>query len=304
MNDVGFFVSRAPHRRLAGRVHSYLGHDRVSDPPLLRRLVALENVVVAIDFDSPVRTWVPGSPVPAAVSPVGGLSDRPMSYRTSGRERGVVVELTPLGARALFGCPLENITTSSVGLDDLLSVRARRLAERLWEAQDWAERFRVLDFWLTEWMLDCPGLPTQVQGTWREITRSSGRARVGDLAERAGWTRQHLTGRFREQVGLSPKTLSRIIRFHRAIRLGARPDPPRWADVAAACGYADQAHLNVDFRALAGCSPTELVAPGAPEVYLGVHTTTALRIAHQSARRTTSSGSDPSGGQPRQRRRL
>jgi AraC-like DNA-binding protein len=226
-----------------------------------------------------------------------------MSYRTSGRERGVVVELTPLGARALFGCPLEDITTSSVGLDDLVGARARRLAERLWKARDWAERFRILDFWLSEWMLDGPGLPGEVQGTWGEILRSSGRVRVGDLAERAGWTRQHLTARFRQQIGLSPKTLSRIIRFHHAIRLSARPDPPRWTDVAKACGYADQAHLNVDFRALAGCSPTELVAPGAPKVYLGLHTTTALRVAHESTRRTPSSGTEPSGDQLRRPRR-
>jgi AraC-like DNA-binding protein len=74
------------------------------------------------------------------------------------------------------------------------------------------------------------------------------------------------------------------VRFHRAIRLIAQPDPPRWTDVAAACGYADQAHLNLDFRALAGCSPTTLVVPGGPEVYLGIRTTTALHAAHESTR--------------------
>ena len=277
-------MSRAPARRLIGRVHRYLGHDRVADPPSSRRLVALENVIISIDLDSPVRTGVPGSPTPAAVSPVGGLSDRPMSYRTAGRERGVIIELTPLGARALFGCPLEDIATSSVGLGDLLGARARRIAERLWEARDWTDRFRLLDFWLSEWMLDGPGLPSQVQGAWIEILRRSGSVRVGDLAERTGWTRQHLTARFREQIGLSPKTVGRIVRFHRAIRLIARPDPPCWSDVAAACGYADQAHLNLDFRALAGCSPTELVAPGAYEVYLGARTTTALYVAHEPGR--------------------
>lgn len=54
---------------------------------------------------------------------------------------------------------------------------------------------------------------------------------------------------FREQVGLAPKAVARILRFEGLCRrLGA--DPARWADIASECGYHDQAHLNGDFRQL------------------------------------------------------
>jgi AraC-like DNA-binding protein len=204
-----------------------------------------------------------------------------MTYRTCGRERGVIVELTPFGARGLFSRPLKSIATSSVCFGDLLGARARMLTERLWEAPSWPERFRVLDFWLSEWMFDSPSLPRQVQGALTEIGRRSGRVAVGDLAEHAGWTRQHLCARFREEIGLSPKTIGRIARFHRAIQLIARPDPPRWSDVAVACGYADQAHLNLDFRALAGRTPTELTNPGEADIWMSVRANTALQAARQ-----------------------
>jgi AraC-like DNA-binding protein len=56
-----------------------------------------------------------------------------------------------------------------------------------------------------------------------------------------------------------------VIRFDRARRLLLRrrataPQDALLADLAADCGYYDQPHLDRDFRALAGCSPTKWLA--------------------------------------------
>ena len=62
------------------------------------------------------------------------------------------------------------------------------------------------------------------------------------------------------EVGLTPKTIARVVRFDRARRLLQRGvmvlRRPMLADLAVACGYYDQAHLDREFRALAGCSPS------------------------------------------------
>ncbi|MGW5695942.1 helix-turn-helix domain-containing protein, partial [Streptomyces asiaticus] len=50
--------------------------------------------------------------------------------------------------------------------------------------------------------------------------------------------------------GYGPKTLGRVLRLNRALDL-ARTGLP-FAEVAATAGYADQAHLARDVRALAG----------------------------------------------------
>jgi Helix-turn-helix domain len=65
--------------------------------------------------------------------------------------------------------------------------------------------------------------------------------------------RRHLAARFERDVGVSPKQAARLIRFEAARRrLGAVP----LARLAAEHGYADQAHLAREFRALAGTPPT------------------------------------------------
>ncbi|WP_433393375.1 helix-turn-helix domain-containing protein [Micromonospora sp. KLBMP9576] len=63
--------------------------------------------------------------------------------------------------------------------------------------------------------------------------------------------------RCRHLFGYGPKTLARILRMRRALAL-ARAGTPL-AEVAARCGYADQAHLTRDVRDLAGVPPTALL---------------------------------------------
>jgi hypothetical protein len=67
-------------------------------------------------------------------------------------------------------------------------------------------------------------------------------------------------------VGLSPKVAARVVRFARATALLRSPRRPALAEVAAACGYYDQPHLNRDFVDLAGCPPGEWMAAELPSV--------------------------------------
>jgi len=79
---------------------------------------------------------------------------------------------------------------------------------------------------------------------------------VAELASAAAWSPRQLEREFRRRVGLTPKSLARILRFQNVLRWrGIRPEWP-WADLAAHAGYADQAHLVRDFRAFAGTTPT------------------------------------------------
>ena len=50
--------------------------------------------------------------------------------------------------------------------------------------------------------------------------------------------------------------MSRVLRFERAKGLIQAPTRPSLSGVAAACGYADQAHLTREWSVFAGSSPT------------------------------------------------
>jgi AraC-like DNA-binding protein len=84
---------------------------------------------------------------------------------------------------------------------------------------------------------------------------------VGVFADRWGLSARQLQRRSNTSFGYGPKTLHRVFRLQRAVAL-ARDGRP-FAGVAADTGYADQAHLAREVRALAGVPLGELVIPAA-----------------------------------------
>jgi AraC-like DNA-binding protein len=87
------------------------------------------------------------------------------------------------------------------------------------------------------------------------IFRAGGAAGVEELARRFSLGARHVRRVCRAATGLSPKQLSRLVRFQAALRALAAAPARNLASLAADHGYFDQAHLTGEFRALLGVTP-------------------------------------------------
>jgi AraC-like DNA-binding protein len=165
--------------------------------------------------------------------------------------------LTPLGAhRLLGGMPMHALANRVVGLDALFGADGERLAARLHGAGDWGARFDLVDRFIAERVGRARTPPAGVAHALRRLDASEGRVEIGALAREIGCSRRYLASRFREQVGLPPSSVARVLRFERAVRLLARAGADvRWSDLALRCGWYDQAHFIRDFRQFAGTTP-------------------------------------------------
>jgi AraC-like DNA-binding protein len=191
---------------------------------------------------------------------------RSVAIHHDGRQHGVMLSLTPLGARAVYGMPAAELADTLVSLEDLLGALGSELLDRVRSAATWTDRFAALDTLLARVVARGGAGPgsgaaaaevrPEVAETWRRLVSTRGRVQVGAIAADLGWSRRHLAERFRIEVGLAPKTIARIIRFENAHRLATIDDPPSWADLSTLTGYADQAHLVRDWRAFTGRTPT------------------------------------------------
>lgn len=248
-------VDVLPGGRMAGNVQGYRGYRTDQGGSALLRIIPSTRVILDISLGAPPR--VPGSGLAPAVALYGMRTAASMLDRSDGQ--GIVVELSPHMAYTVLGEAPGMAEGGVLDGAELLGSPAEELVDRLAAAPDWRERMSVLDDTFATWAAAGPVPSARVVWAWRRLCRTGGRVPIARLADEVGWTRRNLLARFRAQIGLSPKTAARVIRFQRALRLLNRRGPQLpLSAVAQVAGYSDQAHLTREFRSLAGATPVEL----------------------------------------------
>jgi AraC-like DNA-binding protein len=249
------WAQRAVKPESTGAVREYVGYEEWTGGGFLRREVARCGVALILAFGDQLDVHdgeVGPEPQQLGAFVVGNQSHASMTG-VAGHQLGVQVELTAAGALALLG-DVETYNDAVVPLDQALGHEGTRLVERLADAPSWTERLDVLDESFAR--RDLPALTPEVVWLRRQLVMSQGQARVEPLMDETGWSRRHVTERFRRQFGVTPKAYARLLRFGHATALLMETAPGRsLADVAMEAGYYDQSHLTRDFTAIAGMTP-------------------------------------------------
>jgi AraC-like DNA-binding protein len=257
---------RVPAQPLRPYVAAYTGYRQRGVPPARHRGLPSPYLTLIFTLDEPLTIVAhpdPGQPPGEYGTLLGGLHSVPALITHAGAQSGIQVALRPLGARALLGLPAGELAALDLPAEAVLGGVCAELREKLRSAAGWPERFAVLDEILLRRAADADVAP-EVSWAWHELLREGGATRVSELAAGTGWSERHLTSRFRAEIGLAPKAAARVVRFDRARKLLVRKltagGDYLLADLAADCGYFDQAHLAREFRALAGCPPSQWLA--------------------------------------------
>jgi methylphosphotriester-DNA--protein-cysteine methyltransferase len=159
----------------------------------------------------------------------------------------VGVRLHPGAAPPLFGVRAPALRDARVPAATLWGDAAKRLEERVAQAETAAERAQLLIAFLSSRATAEPDPLVRAAAKRLEVRR------VAAVAEELAVSERHLRRLVSAHVGYGPKLLARVLRLRRAlarVREGAD-----LAEVAFQAGYADQAHFSNDCRELAGVPP-------------------------------------------------
>jgi AraC-like DNA-binding protein len=182
---------------------------------------------------------------------------------------GIVFQ--PGGATGLFGAAADDFLNRIVPLEDVWGSRAAELRNRLLEARNAEQQFRILESSLCSAM-EQPGkgrldLHPAVAHGLEELRHVPHIQSVIDLARESGLSRRRFSQLFGEQVGTTPKLFCRLQRFLKIIERARQGGEIDWADVALAGGYFDQAHMAHEFQEFSGLSPGRYLAAAHPHRY-------------------------------------
>jgi AraC-like DNA-binding protein len=259
---------RRVHPALRPYLGDLVGYAYLGEPPELHRGLPSQYLTIVITLDEPLGLASGDEPVEKFSSLASGLHSTAVRIGGTPNRTGLQLALTPAGSRALFGLPAGELAATTVNLDDLVGHPATELSDRLRATPSWEERFDILQqLFLAAWRDEpAPQPRAELSWAWRRLRETAGGVGVQELASEVGWSRRHLSERFRSEYGLSPKVAARVLRFERAVAVLKRRPRTRLADLAADLGYADQAHLTREWHALAGCSPRQWMAEELPFV--------------------------------------
>jgi len=164
----------------------------------------------------------------------------------------------PGAARGWLGVPMSELVGRRVGLDALWGDgRAGRVARRLCEAATpEAQMLALQDALAPE--AACHELPVPRAAAmfrWLAAMRQPAARRLEDRLEMSERSLRRFS---HDHFGYGPKTLERILRLQRFLGLLRGEPDAGLALLAVDAGYADQAHLSREVRALCGMSPSAL----------------------------------------------
>ena len=206
---------------------------------------------------------------------VGPLT-RFLLLQSSGRIHTMGVRFRPTGAYRFIPLALDALTDEIVPTSDIWHGVGDELEDAVLSARsDDARRVLLETFLLGQLTRIGPRL--RFEAAVSEILRSRGQTRVHFLAEKIGVGQRQLQREFRESLGLSPKSMGRIVRFQNLLRLAGEDQLREWASLAVDGGYADQAHMVREFQEFSGQSPTARPVPS--ETDLTHHFVSPERLA-------------------------
>lgn len=185
---------------------------------------------------------------------VSGVLSETFVRELAGEGRAMGVMFRPGGFHPFLDRPLSTVTDRVLPMGEVFGPEGVELAASLDLDDAPAAVTRVGAFLAAR----APSEPTtgeEVSAIVELIQADRSVSSVAGLAERLGVHPRRLQRLFSEYVGVSPRWVIRRARLHAAAEEAKGPQPRSWGELAAALGYADQAHLTRNFTQAMGDPP-------------------------------------------------
>ena len=213
------------------------------------------------------------------VASVVGIYDKAITIRAAEETEMISVFFQPYVAKMVMHRPINEFFDQSIDFDSLEDRRFCELKEKILDAPTIDDAISKIESFILQRVAVAQGSSYQ-----RPLARvfvnimSHPEVHTSHLASVACMCERQFRRVFAENIGVAPKQLLRIYRFHAATNEMMSLPGESFDVLLYKYGYTDHSHFNRDFHDIAGISPTayisylqEVASQGMIQIYCSYH---------------------------------
>lgn len=188
-----------------------------------------------------------------------GFRTEPITIPSGKESEMLIVQFKKGKAFPFLNEPMQNLTNFVVDAELVMKSEILNIRERLLETKTKEEKFQILEESLLQCYLNQLQQNPFVDFAISKILSCPNQISINEISKNVGFSHKHVCKIFKENVGVTPKTFLKIVRFQKAIRQIENQRFTDWSAVAYDCGFYDQSHFIADFKIFSGFTPTEYI---------------------------------------------
>lgn len=170
----------------------------------------------------------------------------------------VAICFQPGMAYKFIQMPMHTLSDTTTAVADVWGSMAAEIEDKMAGCSNNEERVSLAQKYLLKELANSKD-DLQIAHCLKQVRLSGGLIPVGKLVFDSGLSQRHLSRKFQEYVGLSPKEYLRVSRFILSLDHLKRYPVLSLTDIAYRSGYYDQAHFIRDYRNYTGYTPGQVV---------------------------------------------
>ncbi len=187
-----------------------------------------------------------------------GIWDKPVVLSTHNTETGTIgIELTPRGAYRFSAIPMHELTNRIFSFSDLYGKKGRDLEQEMGNHDSPQAKTELIQ----NFLINCLGEENKtnliIDYAVDLLSSTDGLTEIKELERKTGYSKRYLDMLFKQHLGISPKTLSTIIRFNKFYKLWANTEAADFFKDSLYEVYYDQSHFINEFKRYTGYSPSQ-----------------------------------------------
>lgn len=198
-------------------------------------------------------------PLPSAL--FAGVYNNSVTWKTKGYAVCFGINFKPESLTRLFRIPAAALFNDYTDVGNFQDAAIDEMVDRMYGVEEAAQLIRIAENCLLEKLKKIHWRQQYWQQAAELIRQAKGNISIESLCKDLYISERQLQRSFRDTLGASPKTYTRIIRFRNAYRQVRHTSHKKisWASLSYDYGYADQAHFIRDFKEFSGVSPSLIV---------------------------------------------